>query len=584
MKTQFLRALLPGLVAGGLVSGCVMGTDEPSVEEAMRALTDPPPPPVIPIKPAPGEHAVEARPIAPDAARERRVEAMAHFSAGVSHNIRKETEKAREHFYRAGLSDSRNVKLVLRVARILIDDADSHRASLLLVEAAHKDCPAEIDAWLGIAYAREGKLDLAILASETAIRKEPKAIQGYKNLCTIYSKMKRPKDWLAAIQRADGVKGAGAGFLAELAGLYQEYSTLRPSEGRAFKPRVRELLAEARKKNPTEPATQIKLMAVLEQAGEFASAAAFAEKLLEVSPRNPKLREQAAALFIKAGRARDAEKHLEELLKIDPANSKTNWALGLMAKERRDEKKAAEHFTRVLMMNRNFEPAYFELASLQVFQGKPRDALATLERARTRFKPSFPLEYWTGSAYRRMKNYPKALAHLTVAEALARSEKRDEYLSPGLYHDLASIQQLSAQYAAAEKNYRKAIALNPDFAGALNNLGYMWVEQGENLKEAREMIAKAVKLDGNNPAYLDSMAWVTFLLGDARKALEWQLKALRAMQRDKREDAELYGHLGDIYHALKNDAKAREAWKKSLALEANPKIEERLKKLPQEKP
>ena len=108
----------------------------------------------------------------------------------------------------------------------------------------------------------------------------------------------------------------------------------------------------------------------------------------------------------------------------------------------------------------------------------------------------------------------------------------------------------------------------------------MWAERGKNLKEARQFIEKALKLSPGNAAYLDSMAWVVFQQGEAKEALKWQLKALKAMESDKEKDAVLFEHLGDIYHSLKNDAKAREFWEKSLAVEANPKVKERLDNLP----
>ena len=75
------------------------------------------------------------------------------------------------------------------------------------------------------------------------------------------------------------------------------------------------------------------------------------------------------------------------------------------------------------------------------------------------------------------------------------------------------------------------------------------------------------------------MAWVVFQQGEAKEALKWQLKALKAMEADKEKDAVLFEHLGDIYHSLGNIDKAREFWQESLAVEANPKVKERLDKL-----
>ena len=102
----------------------------------------------------------------------------------------------------------------------------------------------------------------------------------------------------------------------------------------------------------------------------------------------------------------------------------------------------------------------------------------------------------------------------------------------------------------------------------------MWAERGENLAEARGMIDKANKLEPKNAAFLDSLGWVLFKLDKPEEALPWMLKAIEL---NDEPDATLYEHLGDIYSALKNTEKAREAWRKALSIEPNEKVERKLK-------
>jgi predicted negative regulator of RcsB-dependent stress response len=52
---------------------------------------------------------------------------------------------------------------------------------------------------------------------------------------------------------------------------------------------------------------------------------------------------------------------------------------------------------------------------------------------------------------------------------------------------------------------------------------------------------------------------------------------LQAIEHSEEQDATLYDHLGDIYTSLKQIQQAREAWTKSLAIEANPQVEQKLK-------
>ena len=129
-------------------------------------------------------------------------------------------------------------------------------------------------------------------------------------------------------------------------------------------------------------------------------------------------------------------------------------------------------------------------------------------------------------------------------------------------------------FKQAENFFRQSLKLAPDFAQALNYLGYMWAERGENLTEARAMIEQAVKQEPENAAYLDSMAWVLFKLNLPKEALEHQLKALKLQEEP---DATLHDHLGDIYAALKQTDKAREQWEKAIAIEPSDAIQKKLK-------
>src|SRR2546423_3850673 len=107
----------------------------------------------------------------------------------------------------------------------------------------------------------------------------------------------------------------------------------------------------------------------------------------------------------------------------------------------------------------------------------------------------------------------------------------------------------------------------------MNYLGYMWAEHGMKLEEANELIEKAVKAEPKNAAYLDSLGWVRFKLGRPKEALDPELKAVELSEQP---DATVYDHLGDIYAALKQRDKAREAWKKSVSLEANEQVKKKL--------
>jgi tetratricopeptide (TPR) repeat protein len=86
-----------------------------------------------------------------------------------------------------------------------------------------------------------------------------------------------------------------------------------------------------------------------------------------------------------------------------------------------------------------------------------------------------------------------------------------------------------------------------------------------------------VELEPNNAAFLDSLGWVLFQLNQPKAALTYML---RAIEKSDEPDATLYDHLGDIYAALDESERAREDWQKSLSVELNEKIKEKLAGMP----
>jgi len=101
----------------------------------------------------------------------------------------------------------------------------------------------------------------------------------------------------------------------------------------------------------------------------------------------------------------------------------------------------------------------------------------------------------------------------------------------------------------------------------------MWADRDMNLDEAGEFIKKAVESDPDNAAYLDSLGWYYYKVGRYDEALREITKATENL---KEEDATLYDHLADVYQKLNKPAEALSYWQKSLALEDNPKVREKI--------
>ena len=102
----------------------------------------------------------------------------------------------------------------------------------------------------------------------------------------------------------------------------------------------------------------------------------------------------------------------------------------------------------------------------------------------------------------------------------------------------------------------------------------MWAEEGRNLDRALEMVQRAVALEPDNGAYVDSLGWTHFQLGQFAEAQGHLERAAVLVG----EDPVVFEHLGDLYLAIGESGKAREVYERSLALEGE-NVEEVRRKL-----
>jgi Tfp pilus assembly protein PilF len=114
---------------------------------------------------------------------------------------------------------------------------------------------------------------------------------------------------------------------------------------------------------------------------------------------------------------------------------------------------------------------------------------------------------------------------------------------------------------AAEEWLEQVLDDAPDDVGAQNDLGYLWADQNKHLDRALRMIRRAVESEPDNMAYLDSMGWVLYRLGDYEGAVEWLRKAAASTESP---DGVILDHLADAYAKAGQAAEARATWQRAL--------------------
>ncbi|TFG41407.1 MAG: tetratricopeptide repeat protein, partial [Bacteroidia bacterium] len=85
------------------------------------------------------------------------------------------------------------------------------------------------------------------------------------------------------------------------------------------------------------------------------------------------------------------------------------------------------------------------------------------------------------------------------------------------------------KYDKAEENFRKALSIEPEEPGRMNDLAYLLIDSERNIPEGMELVSKALKSDPDNYQFLDCKGWGLYKLGKYKEALiliqrSWELK------------------------------------------------------------
>src|SRR5579863_1135245 len=168
--------------------------------------------------------------------------------------------------------------------------------------------------------------------------------------------------------------------------------------------------------------------------------------------------------------------------------------------------------------------------------------------------------------YTRLKRWSDAEESLNKAEQLSTKAEDKEYV----YFLRGSTFEREKKYDAAEAEFKKILAANPQNSATLNYLGYMNTDRGVQLEESLNQIKLAVSLDPTNGAYLDSLGWAYFKLGKYDLAEESLTKASLRMS----SDPTVQDHLGDLFQktgrlklAAAHWERAVEEWNKTVPAE-----------------
>jgi Flp pilus assembly protein TadD len=166
------------------------------------------------------------------------------------------------------------------------------------------------------------------------------------------------------------------------------------------------------------------------------------------------------------------------------------------------------------------------------------------------------VELGLAQIYTRLHRWNDASAELDKAEKY--SLKQDDKIY--ILFLRGALDERQKRYDQAEDEFRKILALDANNSMTLNYLGYMLADRGVKLDDSLSMIQKAVQLDPPNYAYLDSLGWAYFKLGQYALSEE---NLRRASERNS-TDPTVHDHLGELYEKTGRLKLAAAQWEQSL--------------------
>ncbi|QHS51086.1 tetratricopeptide repeat protein [Edaphobacter sp. 12200R-103] len=482
---------------------------------------------------------------------------------GQLYGLNHDSAKAESEFKDAQKIDADSEEVVLNLYRLYTEQADYARAVDILKSIPEDDRSARIDFALGATYDQLKKPKEAIAAYRRALDDDPDNLDTQRGLAT-------------ALLRD--------GQLDEALKIFKTVVAAEPQDAQSM----------------------IKIADIQRQQGHYEDALATLEKAKPLSQDNLELSYNEALVYDTLGRYDDAIRTLKSL--IDSTShpdgtysdqEKQNRAifldrLGIIYREQDKTTESVAAYKQMVALGGDFAKNGYQgevdsyrdahqwekstAAAAEAAKAMPKDqgvqlmyagqladtgkvdegiALAKSQISATGDqKGDREAHLALANIYIRLKRWPEATKELSVGETLSKApdEKLYAYFLRGVMADRQK------QYDAAEAQFRKALAIDPQNATILNYLGYMLADRGVRLSEALTMIRKAVELDPQNYAYLDSLGWAYYKTGQYALAED---NVRKANERNS-GDPTIHDHLAEIYERTGKLKQAVEQWERSL--------------------
>jgi tetratricopeptide (TPR) repeat protein len=314
---------------------------------------------------------------------------------------------------------------------------------------------------------------------------------------------------------------------------------------------------------------------------------ALLEEGIETYPDNRLMRFNFGRILVQVERLEEARVQFQQLAQMEPDDYETLYSLALLELELDSLDAARSYLIRILNAGVRMNESHYYLGYIDENQGRAAEAIDHYLQVGTEFTNFLNaqrqavrllvLEERFDEAHALVLSVSEGRPELEImlvaveVDALMSTnqlERADALLSATLeiYADnvdllfaRALLSDRQGNLARAEEDLRRIIALEPQNATALNQLGYTLADRTDRHEEALALLERAIAADPEDPAIIDSLAWAQYKLGRYEEALANLERAFAVFP-----DAEVAAHLGEVLWMMGRQDDANRVWNEAL--------------------
>lgn len=257
-----------------------------------------------------------------------------------------------------------------------------------------------------------------------------------------------------------------------------------------------------------------------------------------------------------------------------PHNAQLNFLYGSVLLLQENEAEAMKQFELYTTAEPE-NPAGWE-QMLRIALPDSLDKVISITENALKYLPNeYQFYFYLGASKYQQEKYQEALN--VFEEGLEAMGEETPPMKSDFYGQVGDLNYHLGNKEVAFENYEKALKLNPQNLGVLNNYSYFLSVNGEKLDRAEQMSGITVKAEPTNATFLDTYGWVLFKQGAYTMAKIYIENAVKYSEDDP--SAEVLEHYGDVLYKVGEKEEALEQWKKAKELGGDSKtLEKKIKR------